>query len=158
MLPGHVARLVTLGADGKDLRTVYETDKDVIEAPNWSPDGKWLVFNGNSALWRVPADGSAKPEKIPTGNVPLINNDHLLSPDGKTIYFSAGGHLYSVPFEGGEPRRISNEHPEDSKLSYWLHGISPDGKTLAYTGIARSATIPGRWWTSTRFRQRADPM
>lgn len=142
LLPGHVSRLVTLGADGKDLRTVYETDKEIIEAPNWSPDGKWLVFNGSSALWRVPADGSAKPVRIPTGNVQLINNDHLLSPDGKTIYFSAGGHLYSVAFEGGEPRRISNEHPEESKLSYWLHGISPDGKTLAYTGARKIGDDP----------------
>lgn len=142
LLLAHVSRLVTLGVDGKDLRTVYETDNEIIEAPNWSPDGKWLVFNGSSALWRVPAEGSAKPEKIPTGNVQLINNDHLLSPDGKTIYFSAGGHLYSVAFEGGEPRRISNEHPEESKLSYWLHDISPDGKTLAYTGARKIGDDP----------------
>lgn len=137
LLPGHVSRLVTLSVDGKVLRTVYETDQEIIEAPNWSPDGKWLVFNASFALWRVPADGSAKPEIIPTGKVERINNDHLISPDGKTIYFSAAGDLYAVPFEGGEPWRISNEHPAESRLTYWLHGISPDGKTLVYTGARK---------------------
>jgi Tol biopolymer transport system component len=120
--------------DGADNRVVYQTSEH-IEAPNWSPDGKWLVFNSKGRLWRIPADGSAKPEPIATGDVKGVNNDHVLSPDGQTIYFSADGHLYAVPFAGGQPRRISNDQSPERKFKHYLHGVSPDGKTLAYTGV-----------------------
>jgi TolB protein len=134
LAPGQTARLVTLGVEGDDLRTVYVSTDAIIEAPNWTPDGKTLVFNGSGKLWRVPANGSAKPEQIPLGDVQGANNDHVLSPDGRTIYLSARGKLYSVPIEGGQPRQISNNPPADQPFTYWLHGVSPDGKTLVYTG------------------------
>jgi len=130
----RIARLTTIGIDGSDKRVIYET-RDGIEAPNWSPDGKWLVCNGGGALWRIAADGSGKPEKIDVGDVKGVNNDHVLSPDGKTIYFSAQNHIYAVPFAGGQPRRVSNEHPAARQFKYFLHGVSPDEKTLAYAGV-----------------------
>lgn len=129
----RVSQLTIIAIDATDKRLVYETSQH-IEAPNWSPDGKWLVFNSQGSLWRIAADGSGKPEVIPTGDVTDINNDHVLSPDGRTILFSAGGHLYAVPFAGGQPRRISNDQAPARKFKYYLHGVSPDGKTLAYAG------------------------
>jgi len=131
-----------MGIDGADWRVVYETAEH-IEAPNWSPDGKWLVFNAKGALWRIPADGSTAPEQIPTGDVTGVNNDHVLSPDGRTIHFSANGHLYAVPFAGGEPRRVSNDHAPERQFKYYLHGVSPDGTTLAYAGV--EAVVDNPW-------------
>ncbi len=131
--PKQVAQLTTIGIDGSDPGVIYEGSG--FEAPNWSPDGKWLVYNNGGALWRIAADGSTQPEKIPTGDVSGINNDHVLSPDGRTIYFSANGHLYAVPFEGGQTRRVSNTHPPETAFKYFLHGVSPDNKTLAYVGV-----------------------
>ncbi|MDO8544105.1 MAG: hypothetical protein Q7S40_26995 [Opitutaceae bacterium] len=129
----RTAKLTTLAIDGSEKRVIYVTTAG-LEAPNWSPDGKWLVCNGGGSLWRIAADGSGQPEKISTGDVKNANNDHVLSPDGKTIYFSAGAHLYAVPFAGGQPRRVSNEQPAARQFKYYLHGVSPDEKTLAYTG------------------------
>ena len=58
----------------------------------------------------------------------------MLSPDGKLIYVSSDdSHIYVLPVEGGEPKRVSNTHPE--RHHYYLHGVSPDGKTLVYTGV-----------------------
>ena len=128
------AQLMTIGIDGSDKRLIYETPTG-LEAPNWTPDGKWLVCNGNKFLWRIAADGSAPPVKIPTGDMPVTSNDHILSPDGKMIYITANPHLYAVPFEGGTPRRVSNEHPAATAFKYFLHGVSPDGKTLVYVGV-----------------------
>ncbi len=131
--PVQIARLMTVGIDGSDLSVIHEGSG--FEAPNWSPDGQWLVFNNGGALWRIAADGGTPPEKIPTGGVTGVNNDHVLAPDGKTIYFSAEGHLYAVPFAGGQARRVSNEHPPARAFKYYLHGVSPDNQTLAYVGV-----------------------
>ncbi len=136
--PGPLGRVMTIGIDGSNPRLVCEAQG--IQAPNWSPDGKWLVCNGSIAgskvLLRIAADGGGQPEKIFTGDIPVASNDHILSPDGKTIYFTANPHLYAVPFAGGTPRRISNEHPAATAFKYFLHGVSPDNQTLAYVGVS----------------------
>jgi Tol biopolymer transport system component len=133
LVAGQVAQLVTMASDGSDRKVLLEAD-EIIEAPNWTPDGRDLVINAGGELWRLRTDGSDSPTRIETGALRGINNDHVLSPDGKTIYFSENdGHLYAVPITGGEPRRVSNVHT--SPHHYYLHGISPDGKTLAYVAV-----------------------
>ncbi|MEI6075729.1 MAG: biopolymer transporter Tol [Verrucomicrobiota bacterium] len=143
--PKRFSQMMVMAVDGSDQRIVYMT-RDRIEAPNWSPDGKWLIYNSKGRLWRIRADGSNPvPEQIPTGNINEVNNDHVISPDGQTVYFSAGGHLYGVPIAGGQPKRISNEQAPERKFRYYLHGISPDGKTLAYVGVeAVGGDLTGR--------------
>ena len=90
--PGQVSRLTTIAPDGTGARVIYETTA-LIEAPNWSPDGKWLVYNSGGAMWRIAADGSGLPKMIYTGSVQAANNDHMLSPDGETMYLSSAGHI-----------------------------------------------------------------
>lgn len=110
--------------------TTVLTTPELIEAPNWTPDGKWLVINGGGRLFRV---DPAKPEMIAidTGFAKDINNDHGISPDGTLIVISdstekGSSAIYSLPFAGGTPQRITEKVP-----SYW-HGWSPDGSTIAY--------------------------
>jgi TolB protein len=106
----------------------------LFEAPNWTGDGAWLVVNGDGLLFRMRSDGSGEPEQIDLGTVPAINNDHVMAPDGSTVYVSAeDGHLYAIPFSGGSPRRVSNDH--GANFHHYLHGVSPDGQTLAYIGL-----------------------
>ena len=106
----------------------------VVEAPNWTPDGKWLVVNKGGKLYKVAPDGSSDLQEIETGAVTQCNNDHVVTADGKWIGLSSNdpnirgynSYVYIVPFGGGEPRKITPEGPS------YLHGISPDGKTAAY--------------------------
>jgi len=113
-----------------DRRVVYHT-RSHIEAPNWSRDGKYLLFNGGGRLYRLPVEGGT-PEPIDTGFATRLNNDHGLSPDGTQLALSdqsrEGGKslIYIVPATGGTPRLVTRLGP-----SYW-HGWSPDGKTLVY--------------------------
>ena len=156
LLPGQRAELVTFDLASGAPTVILEAD-DVIEAPNWTPDGKWLIFNAGGEIWRIDAEGGSLPEKIETGTIRDLNNDHVLSPDGGTIYLSNNdGHLYAVPLTGGEPRRVSNDHA--SPHHYYLHGISPDGLTLAYVAVEGPAgakrinmfTIPAAGGPDTR--------
>ncbi|MET3898553.1 TolB protein [Devosia sp. UYZn731] len=131
LLAGQRSELTVIDLAGN--ATVIFTADEIIEAPNWTADGTALVFNAGGKLFRIaPTGGEVTP--IDTGHLADLNNDHVLSPDGSTIYVSSDdGHLYAVPFAGGEPRRVSNTH--DTPFHYYLHGISPDGKTLSYVAI-----------------------
>jgi Tol biopolymer transport system component len=95
-----------------------------FEAPNWSPDGKYLLLNSGGKLWRLGIQGG-EPEAVNSGSVNRINNDHGISADGKWYAISAGP-IYIMPSSGGAPRQVTAESP-----SYY-HGWSPDGKRLAY--------------------------
>lgn len=118
---------------GPSSRVVFETAESVIEAPNWNPGGDWLVFNSDGLLYRIKADGSGPPIRIPTGELNDSNNDHVLSPDGTCLFTSSqNGHLYRVPADGGSAQRVSDD--ADGLQARYLHGISPDGTTLALIG------------------------
>lgn len=133
LLPGQISQLVTIASDGSHRKVLFEAD-EIIEAPNWTPDGKSLIVNAGGELWRFAADGSGTPAKIDTGDIRNLNNDHVLSPDGTMVYASDNdGHIYAVGIGGGQPRRVSNVHT--SPHHYYLHGISPDGRTLAYVAV-----------------------
>ncbi len=112
-------------------REVLAEFSEVIEAPNWSKDGGYLVYNCGGRLYRFDL-ASRKSAVIPTGSAQRCNNDHVLSPDGSAIAIShmteADGlsRVYTMPISGGEPRLVTPEGPS------YLHGWSPDGKTLIY--------------------------
>ncbi|OAV72672.1 hypothetical protein Barb6_00924 [Bacteroidales bacterium Barb6] len=116
--------------DGR--RTVVKEFPFLIEAPNWTPDGKWLVFNSGGKLYRLSPDKPEAPELIPSDFAVNCNNDHLITTDGKQIAISHGtkedrrSRVYTLPVTGGTPRLITPLAPS------YLHGWSPDSKYLAY--------------------------
>lgn len=119
-------------------RVVLQSDK-VLEAPNWSPDGRWLLVNQEGHLFKVPLDKPAL-NQVDLGGLAHCNNDHGISPDGQWIILSShqdrhGSEIYLVPVDGGVPRKVSPESPS------WWHGISPDGKTLAYVAARGGSRV-----------------
>ena len=111
------------------ISSVLRTPK-LVEAPNWMPDGKALIINGDGRLYRVDLADPAMLE-IDTGFATRINNDHGISPDGTMLVISDSSEfgssgIYTLPVTGGAPRRVTEKGP-----SYW-HGWSPDGERLAY--------------------------
>ena len=127
------SRLETIDVETGVRKVLYETDKH-IEAPNWSRDGKFLIYNSGGKLFKFNLkDGQIS--EIYTGEVTANNNDHGISFDGKTLAISSSAidltgkrHslIYTVPISGGIPKQITERGP-----SYW-HGWSPDGKWLTY--------------------------
>ena len=105
-----------------------------IQAPNWTPDGKALIFNdANGILYRFDL-GTKTIAAINTGAIVHNNNDHVLSFDGKMLGLSnyeknlGGSIIYTVPIGGGNPTQITPKGPS------YLHGWSPDGKDLVFCG------------------------
>ncbi len=121
--------LETISISTLKRKIVYHTDTH-IEAPNWTRDGKTLIYNSGGSLYKIAVEGGT-PEKMDTGFANKINNDHGISADGTMMAISndtqgMGSLVYTLPIDGGTPRKITASGP-----SYW-HGWSPDGKTLAY--------------------------
>lgn len=139
LLPSQTCELVVADRSGGTLTVIYETS-ELIEAPNWTPDGQWLIYNADGRLFRISPDGANGPRRINTAPIEDLNNDHVISPDGENLFVSANdGHLYRCPISGGVPVKVSNDKNPDLGFKYYLHGISPDGKTLAYVGLERQA-------------------
>jgi len=91
------------------------------------------LFNRDGHIEKIAAIGGT-PQVLNTGLATRCNNDHLISPDGTQLGISDNSQeehkslVYILPIEGGAPRRITQKSPS------YLHGWSPDGKTLAFVG------------------------
>jgi len=121
--------------ESKSVHVVYSEDK-LWEAPNWSPDGKYLVANSGGRLYRFVLDarGEAQPQALALDPAYKCNNDHGLSPDGKRLAFSAehapqkGSQVYVAAADGTKPQLLTAHIPS------YFHGWSPDNHWLAFVG------------------------
>jgi Tol biopolymer transport system component len=111
---------------------VIASERGHMEAPNWSRDGKTLVFDREGKLYTAPAEGGAA-TLLNTGAATRCTGSHGFSPDGKWLAISCSmpdkpeTRVYIIPSSGGDPR-IVTENPAS-----YFHGWSPDGKTIAFT-------------------------
>lgn len=109
-----------------------------VVSPEWTPDGKRLVFTTwyekKPTIWWQAADGSQPPEKLldlPDGQVVRSAN---VTPDGLGVVFckvsdlNGNSDLFYLPFaRARKPERI------DGPFSWGCTGrVSPDGRWLAY--------------------------
>jgi Tol biopolymer transport system component len=115
-------------------RRVLHTSPISLQAPNWTPDDRSLIYNSEGKLYRFDL-ASRRASVLDTGFAVRNNNDHVLSFDGRMLGIShhSGDDsnrsvVYTLPAAGGTPRRITANSPS------YLHGWSPDGQHLIYTG------------------------
>jgi TolB protein len=140
--PGQIAELWIADVDGGSAELVYVTEALLLEAPNWAPDRSGLLLNGDGALWRLELGPEAELQRVAIDDLPPINNDHVLDAERGLIYLSANdGHIYVAPIKGGTAKRVTH----DSSRYHFLHGVSPDGTTLAFVELPRAdLAAPGR--------------
>lgn len=115
-------------------RKIIYSEPGSLQAPNWMKDGRSLLYNKEGLIFQLDLQ-QRKPTQLNTGEVRNNNNDHVISFDGKMLGLSStspdkkyGSVVYTVPITGGTPKQIT-----PIGLSY-LHGWSPDGEWLTYTG------------------------
>jgi serine/threonine-protein kinase len=99
---------------------------------NWSPDGKWIIFQGRDsaglrAISRQLADGSGPIEHL-TVSTPDAQMPQSLTPDGRVVAFGKNNDLWTLQIEG-------DREPQPFITSPNVEGFpkfSPDGKWIAY--------------------------
>jgi TolB protein len=114
-------------------RQILYSSPESLQAPNWTRDGKSLIYNSKGFIYRFNIQNKTN-ELINTGLVKNNNNDHVISFDGKMLGLSGASVdgkynsvVYTVSVNGGEPKQITPSGPS------YLHGWSPDGKYLTFT-------------------------
>ncbi len=129
------SKITIFDFEARATRTVYEADQ-VIEAPNWSRDGKFLLVNAGGNLYRLPVTGPPELQQIHLGEGGYrCNNDHDFSPDGRLIAFSASSpssrvsQVYVARADGSNVRLLT-----PAPFPSYFHGWSPDGRWLAFVG------------------------
>ncbi|WP_210462805.1 PD40 domain-containing protein [Rufibacter roseolus] len=134
-------------------REIIHTSPKSLQAPNWTPNGKTLIYNSDGLMYTFDL-ATRKPKLLNTGPVKNNNNDHVLSFGGKMLGLSSGVEelggsiIYTVPVTGGTPKQITPRGPS------YLHGWSPDNKTLTFTAERNGEydiyTIPSAGGKETR--------
>jgi TolB protein len=117
-------------------RKILHSAPNSLQAPNWTKDGKQLIYNSEGLLYNYELSNGAI-SVLNTGTANQNNNDHVLSFDGKQMAISNHmgekriSTLFTLPVTGTDkPVQITSV---DSGHSY-LHSWSPDGKKLIFTG------------------------
>lgn len=115
-------------------RKILHQAPNSLQAPNWTVDGKTLIYNSEGKLYNFELDTN-QPTELNTGFATNNNNDHVLTFDGKTLGISHHSEtdngqsiIYHLPVTGGIPTRVTPLGPS------YFHGWSPDGQELVYTG------------------------
>ncbi|HUQ98466.1 MAG TPA: protein kinase [Gemmatimonadaceae bacterium] len=124
----------TLASAGFERLT---TDGTANERPEWSPDGRYIVYrsnrSGREAIWRKLADGSGATERVsPPLDIPA--HEGVVTSDGRTLVYRVDDpvgarDIYAVPLEGSDRRPRPVMTTEFDELAPRL---SPDGKWIAY--------------------------
>lgn len=142
------SKLEILNVFSGKLETIYQSAVP-FEAPNWTTDGRSLIYNVSGPASPVKGRmqrfdlATRTPQPLDTGVAIRNNNDHVLSFDGKWLGVSSSSAetnnrsgVWVLPSAGGPAKLITKLSPS------YLHGWSPDGKFLIYTGGRKEPANP----------------
>jgi Tol biopolymer transport system component/DNA-binding winged helix-turn-helix (wHTH) protein len=120
-----------MNADGSHLQRL--TNGPWENTPSFSPDGKWIVYNGvfqsKPVLWKIPAEGGT-----PVQLTDDVSVRPAVSPDGKMVAHlhlderSQRMKLAVVPMEGESNVKMFETSIPEPHIVNW----SPDGRMVTY--------------------------
>ncbi len=136
-----------------------------MNAPVWSPDGKWIAFNhlqnGYLNIYRKPTNGMGQAELLLEGDEKNVQNwPSDWSPDGKSLLYAVGdlvgaAQLWELPLTGDDRKP---RHLLPSGFITMEGRYSPDGRWIAYTSnesgrfevyVIPSVGTGGKWQLSS---------
>jgi TolB protein len=114
-----------IGVDGKHLRRLTPWNESAGDNPDWSPDGRWIVFHSHvdqdgatPQMFLIHPDGSGRRQitHFPKG---VMLGSSSFSPDGRSIVLGEGTtggslHVYTMGIDGSHLRRVTRSAHWDS--------------------------------------------
>jgi len=157
------------GAPAGTVRTLLAEEHEDYGAA-WSPDGRWLAFQGHlegsDDIWLVRIGGNERPTRLTQFGPGADTGEPDWSPDGRTLAFSSNGpplegnpgSVYTITVDpatgmaAADPVRVPLDGFSGSAMGA---RFSPDGGRLAFYGRSREDgrvtvyTVPAAGGTPT---------
>ena len=135
-----------------------------LQAPNWTADGKALIYNSDGRLYRFDLATEDAASAIDTGFATRNNNDHVLSFDGTMLGIShhsadddGSSVIYTLPSTAGRRsgsppkwpvvlprlvarRQVAGLHRRSATAQFDIYKISADGGEETRLTTARAST------------------
>jgi dipeptidyl aminopeptidase/acylaminoacyl peptidase len=129
------------------ITRVTETPSDIT----WTPDGKALLFRmavpAGDSKWRVESRvNDLKPRNATWTEKPRIVEKVDYRQDGNGFTSDNVTHLFIAPADGGTPRQIT-----EGEWGVGSINVTPDGRTVLYSGGPRTADTEYAWRESDIF-------
>ena len=136
--PPHLWEVSIDGTGAHPVIPGFSSDADYECCGNWSPDGKFYIFEARGQLWVLPPAGlfkSSAPKPVQLTSSPIALQYHIFGPDGKKVFvlgFTSRGQLVRydaksrqfVTYLGG----ISGEYAAFSRDGKWVSFVQfPEG-------------------------------
>ena len=139
---GSGNQIYTVRPNGQDLRQITHVSGEA-KAPDWSPDGRRIVFehdqdNANvcANIAIMNADGSSLIDLLqPSPN--FCEGEPSFTPDGSRIVFerfaidTGDDAVWSMKVDGSDRRRVVGPFPSGFATD---PNVSPNGRTLSFVG------------------------
>ena len=134
--PPHRAQLYLRSVEELETHPVPGTEDGWN--PFYSPDSRWLGFEANGVLKRVPIGGG---EPLVICEAPQLRGASW-GKDGTILFAARGEGLFRVSAKGGEPELVAEPSPDPGEewLLYWPQHL-PDGRSALisiHTGVRES--------------------
>jgi len=128
---------------GRTRKIDFRTDEGTRMSVDVSPDGRWLVFDLLTHIYRVPAEGGSA-ECLTQDSGIATNYQPRFSPDGKWIAFVSDrkgqNNLWIMDADGSNPRSVLIDADARAAQPSWL----PESDYIVF----RRSKL-GPWWEST---------
>jgi len=102
--------------------------------PAFSPDGRWIAYFADRALWKIAASGGS-PQRL-TDVEPSSRGLTWLGMDQIVFAPTSTSPLHVVSAAGGSSRAITSLDPGDGSRAYRSHrwpAAGPDGRSVVFT-------------------------
>ena len=116
--------------DRDEAVQLADVEVSAFAAPTFSPDGKWVAFNGYGALRKVPVDGGTATVLAPSDSSNAFRP--AWGPDDTIVFSNPAFGLSRVRASGGEPEVITTVNTKAAETMHEMPLFLPDGRTILY--------------------------
>lgn len=150
--PAGSKAIFIVGLDGSGLRRLTPWAENAGDNPDWSPDGKWILFHthaddgsgiqGQYFLMRPDGTGRRQISHFPNGT---FVGSASFSPDGRSIVFAKGQEnvdVFTMRVDSSHLRRVTR-----SKL--WESAPDWGSALISHDRVLTAAAFPSGAWRVT---------
>ncbi len=126
------------GVDGLLVRELGSTvicpiaGSEGAQWPEFSHDGRWIAYQRNGKLYKIPAAGGPPTVLADSNN----SGSGWALEDATIIYTKSNAGLWSVPASGGMATQLTTLDTTRREFAHWFPQVLPGGRTAIFTSYA----------------------